>query len=205
MSLMLPEGARAVLDVWFEGALGPSLDPNGPVAKRWFAKDDAFDAMLHERFDAELARAARGELGEWCGTPRGTLALIVLCDQLARNMHRGTARAFATDPLALHTTLFGLARGDDRELAIPERLFFLMPLMHSESLAIHDRAVREFEAVVAASGEGHRGWAQYSLEYEHKHRVIIERWGRYPHRNALLGRASSAEELAFLEQPGSSF
>lgn len=208
MQHVIPERARAVLDVWFEGALGDALDPQGPVAQRWFARDEAFDAMLRERFGGELQRAERGELGEWCASPRGALAFIVLCDQLSRNCFRGSPQSFARDPLALHTTLTGIARGDHLELTIPERLFFLMPLMHSESLAIHDIAEREFRAVVDAaekSSPGHLDWARGALDYEHKHRVIIEKWGRYPHRNAVLGRASTDAELEFLKQPGSSF
>ncbi|MBI2389130.1 MAG: DUF924 domain-containing protein [Deltaproteobacteria bacterium] len=180
----------------------------GPTVRRWFTVDARFDAELRASFGDDLEHAARGELGGWCASPRGALALIVLCDQIARNVHRGTARAFATDPIALHTTLLGLARGDHLALRVPERLFFLMPLMHSESLAVHDVARQEFGAVVAEaerSTPGMAGYAKGSLDYEDKHRVILARFGRYPHRNAALGRASTAEELEFLKQPGSSF
>lgn len=200
--------AGALLEVWFEGARGDTLDPVGPVARRWFIRDDAFDTMLRERFAGELERAGRGELGGWCGSPHGTLAFIVLCDQLSRNCFRGSAQAFALDPLALHATLSGLARGDHRALSIPERLFFLMPLMHSESLAIHDVAEREFVETVAAaaiSAKGHVDWARSTLDYERKHREILAKWGRYPHRNQALGRPSTAAEIEFLKQPGSSF
>lgn len=199
---------QALLDLWFQGTTEATLDPNGPVVKRWFSVDPEFDAMLRVRFGGELDRAARGELGGWCTTPRGALAFVILCDQLSRNIHRGTPRAFATDPLALHTTLLGVGRGDHASLRIPERLFFLMPLMHSETLAIHDVARREFAAVVAHAEKeapGLVGHARGTLDYEEKHRVIIERFGRYPHRNAILGRTSTPEELEFLKQPGSSF
>lgn len=198
----------ALLDLWFSGADADSLDMSGPLMKRWFSVDPAFDASLRERFGPALDEAARGELGAWCATPSGALAFVVLCDQFARNMHRGTPRAFATDPLALHTTLAGLARGDHLGLRIPERVFFLMPLMHSESLAMHDLALVEFGAVVALAEErvpGMLRYAQGTLDYERKHRVIVERFGRYPHRNAILGRDSTPEELEFLKQPGSSF
>jgi len=205
---VIPDAARALLDVWFEGALTESPDKTGSVAQRWFTKDEGFDAELRERFGRELELAERGELGAWCATPRGTLAFIVLCDQLSRNCFRGSPRSFSRDALALHATLSGLARGDHEALAIPERLFFLMPLMHSESLAMHDLAEREFAATVAAaekSAKGQVASAQNALDYERKHRAIVERWGRYPHRNQVLGRASTPEELAFLKQPGSSF
>lgn len=201
--LMLPAAAKAVLDVWFEGVTAAAIDP--VVARRWFSRDDAFDSALRERFAPDLARAARGELGGWCGTPRGALAFIVLCDQFSRNCFRGSPESFSRDPLALHATLAGLARDEHLELTIAERLFFLMPLMHSESLEIHDVAVREFSRVVEEAPPGALEWARSSLDYEHKHRVIIERFGRYPHRNQVLGRPSTEAEIAFLQEPGSSF
>lgn len=199
---------QELLEVWFQGAQDGTLEPNGAVVRRWFSVDPEFDAMLRARFGAELDRAARGELGEWCTTAQGALAFVILCDQLSRNIHRGTPRAFATDPLALHTTLLGVGRGEHASLPIPQRLFFLMPLMHSETLAMHDLARREFGAVVAHAEKeapGFVGHARGSLDYEEKHRVILERFGRYPHRNAILGRTSTPEELEFLKQPGSSF
>ena len=199
---------QELLDLWFDGARGDALDMSGPLMKRWFSVDPAFDERLRTQFGAELDRAARGELGDWCTTPEGALAFVVLCDQFSRNMHRGTPRAFATDPLALHTTLVTLARGEHTALRIPERVFLLMPLMHSESVAIHDLVAREFGAVVAAaesSAPGFVGYAKNTLDYEGRHRAIVERFGRYPHRNAILGRSSTPEELEFLKQPGSSF
>jgi uncharacterized protein (DUF924 family) len=205
---VIPDAARALLDIWFEGAHADHLDPGGQVARRWFSKNDQFDTMLRERFGDELELAQRGELGHWCGTPRGTLAFILLCDQLSRNCFRGSPRSFSRDALALSMTLAGLARGDHESLTIPERLFFLMPLMHSESLAMHDIAEREYAATIAAAEKtapGHADWAKSSLDYERRHRAILEKWGRYPHRNAVLGRASTPEEIEFLKQPGSSF
>jgi uncharacterized protein (DUF924 family) len=192
-----------ILAVWFEGVTDTAV-PEATV-KRWFSRDDAFDSSLRERFGSLFAAASRGELGEWCATPRGTLAFIVLCDQLSRNCFRNSPDAFSRDPLALHASLAGIARGDHLQLPVPQRLFFLMPLMHSESLAVHDIAVREFSAVVESAAPSVRPAAQNSLDFEHKHRVIIERFGRYPHRNAALGRASTPEEIEFLKQPGSGF
>ncbi len=203
MQQVIPDAARAVLDVWFEGATDAAIAP--AVAKRWFSRDEAFDSALRERFAPDLARASRGELGGWCSTPRGALAFIILCDQFSRNCFRGSPDSFSRDALALHTTLAGLARDEHLGLTTAERLFFLMPLMHSESLAIHDVAVREFSRVVEEAPPGDVDRAKSSLDYEHKHRAIIERFGRYPHRNQVLGRPSTEAEIAFLEEPGSSF
>lgn len=192
-----------VLEVWFEGVDGDAVPP--ATEKRWFARDETFDAMLRARFGGALESAARGELGAWCATPRGALAFIVLCDQLSRNCHRGSALAFSWDALALNTALAGIARGDHRTLPTQLRLFFLMPLMHSESLAIHDLMVAELATVIEDAPPAALDRARQTLEYEHKHRVIVARFGRYPHRNEALGRASTPEEIAFLREPGSSF
>lgn len=197
---------REVLDVWFEGVEGNSMSP--AAGKRWFAKDEAFDAMLRGRFLPDLARASTGELGSWCATPEGALAFIVLCDQLSRNCHRGSPEAFARDALAVHTAFAGVSRGDHLTLALPQRMFFLMPFMHSESLAMHDLATREFQGILddaEKTAPALVAWAKSTLDYEAKHRVIIERFGRYPHRNAVLGRPSTEAEIAFLKEPGSSF
>jgi uncharacterized protein (DUF924 family) len=204
----LPSGARALLDFWFAGVGDAPLDPKGPVVARWFTKNAAFDAELRARFADDLDRAARGELGAWCATPRGALAFVLLCDQVARNVHRGTPLAFATDPHALHTTLLALARVDSAHLTIPEWTFLAMPLMHSESLAVHDIARAEFAAIAAYAEANAPGWLPYArgtIDYEERHREVIERFGRYPHRNMILGRTSTGAEVAFLREPGSSF
>jgi len=202
---MIPTSASAVLDVWFDGCSATEL---GNGSSRWYRKDDAFDAMLRTRFGEDLERAGSGELGGWCCAPRGSLALVVLCDQFARNVHRGTARSFAFDALALATSLGARARGEDAALTIPERVFLAMPLMHSESLAIHDEATAVFEAIIAHAERAVPtlvSYAKTTVGYEVKHRAILDRFGRYPHRNAILGRESTADEKAFLETAGSSF
>ena len=201
----LPAPASAVLDVWFEGASATAL---GSASERWYRKDDAFDAMLGARFGDALEAASRGELGGWCASPLGSVAFVVLCDQLARNVYRGTARSFAFDPLALSASLGARARGEDASLTIPQRVFLAMPLMHSESLAIHDEAAAVFRAILAHAARevpSLEAYAKSTLGYEEKHRAILDRFGRYPHRNAILGRPSTAEEVAFLATPGSSF
>lgn len=180
----------------------------GSASERWYRKDDAFDAMLRERFGEALEVALRGELGSWCATPLGSLAFVTLCDQIARNVYRGTARSFAFDPLALHASRSARARQEDASLTIPQRVFLAMPLMHSESLAIHDEAAMVFAAIVEHAERDVPTLVPYAknvLDYERKHRAILDRFGRYPHRNAIVGRTSTADEISFLQTPGSSF
>ena len=187
-----------VLHLWFDGASATEL---GSASSRWFKKDEAFDGLLRDRFGDALEAAARGELGGWCSSPRGSLALVVLCDQFARNVFRNTARSFAYDALALSTSLGSRARGEDAALTIPEQTFLAMPLMHSESLAMHDEATRVFAAIVARAERevpSLVGYAKSNVGYEAKHRALLDRFGRYPHRNAVVGRASTPEELVFL-------
>jgi uncharacterized protein (DUF924 family) len=184
--------AREILAFWF--------GPTPHVARdTWFRKDDAFDREIRERFGAALAAGIAGAFGEWCTTAHGSLARVVLLDQLTRNAFRGTADQFAGDPGALATANDALERGFDRALDAHERSFLYMPFEHSERLDMQDRAVELFTALAAETG------VDAPLPWAHKHRDIIRRFGRFPHRNAVLGRESTAEELAFLEQPGSRF
>ena len=175
----------AVLSFWFD-----ELE-----AAQWFRKDPALDAKIRTRFGACLESAARGELWGWRETPEGRLAEVIVLDQFSRNVHRDTPDAFAADPLALGLAQEAVARGDDAALPPAWRAFLYMPFMHSESAAIHKQALRLF---------GQPGLEE-NLRFEHRHRDIILRFGRYPHRNAILGRVSTPAELAFLAQPGSSF
>jgi uncharacterized protein (DUF924 family) len=174
-----------VLTFWFE-----ETSP-----KQWWAVDPDFDQAVHDRFGGLLRQAGQGELYGWRAQPRGRLAEVIVLDQFPRNIHRGTAQAFALDPMALALAQEAVARGDDRPLQPIERSFLLLPYMHSESALIHVEAERLYRA---------NGLAE-NYEFELKHKAIIDRFGRYPHRNAILGRPSTAEELAFLAQPGSSF
>jgi len=160
-----------------------------------FVKDPALDEAMRSRFGTLLAKAARCEQFAWRSTPAGRLAEIVLLDQFSRNIFRDTPQAFAQDPLALVLAQELVASGDDRLLALPQRAFVYMPYMHSESPLIHEQAVRLF------AQPGLEG----NLKFELAHQSIIKRFGRYPHRNQVLGRTSSAEETAFLSEPGSSF
>lgn len=175
----------AVLRFWFE-EIDRSL---------WFRKDADFDKLLAERYGALHAQASLAELSAWRDAPAGRLAEIIVLDQFSRNLFRDSAKAFAQDGMALVLAQEAVRCGADAALSAQERVFLYMPYMHSESLAVHDAAVQLF------TGNGIQG----NLDFELKHKAIIERFGRYPHRNAILGRTSTAEELAFLSQPGSSF
>lgn len=174
-----------IVNFWFED-IDRSL---------WFKKDAGFDRLLAERFGALHTQAALGELSDWRDTPHGRLAEIIVLDQFSRNLFRDSPKAFAQDGMALVLAQEAVRTGADAQLSAQERVFLYMPYMHSESPAIHETAVQLF------TGNGIQG----NLDFELKHKAIIERFGRYPHRNALLGRNSTPEELAFLSQPGSSF
>ncbi|MAX32801.1 MAG: hypothetical protein CME72_07030 [Halomonadaceae bacterium] len=182
---MADDGPEAVIDFWFE-----ELSP-----KQWFAKDEALDTLIEKRFESAWEAARRGELAAWRSTPEGRLAEILVLDQFSRNMYRDRPMAFAQDAVALVLAQEAVAQGADRALTTRQRPFLYMPYMHSESLLVHEDALRLFD----------QPGLEENLRFEHRHRDILLRFGRYPHRNAILGRESSAEELAFLEQPGSGF
>lgn len=163
--------------------------------KQWFMRSDAFDAAIRDTLGPLHERAAAGELDDWATTPRGALALMILLDQAPRNLHRGSARAFASDPAALRHARAAIEAGFDAGLTDDERVFFYLPFEHSEDLADQERCIELCSALATK---------QY-VDYAVRHRDIIARFGRFPHRNAVLGRASTPEELEFLKQPGSSF
>ena len=161
----------------------------------WFARNEAFDRQIRNRFAGLWARAAQSELDAWRNTLRGRLAEIIVLDQFSRNLHRASPLAFAQDNMAVALAQEAVRRPGFAGMRPEERHFMLMPLMHSESRRIHRQALELFE----------RHTSEGALDFERKHQAIIERFGRYPHRNAVLGRESTPEELAFLQQPGSSF
>jgi uncharacterized protein (DUF924 family) len=189
--------AQAVLDFWF-GAEGSAT--HGSARTEWFAKDDAFDRTIVDRFGGSIERALRGELDGWAPEPRSGLARILLLDQFTRNAFRATPRAFAGDPQALAAASASVGGRLDEQLPPFMRAFVYMPFEHAENLAMQDEAVRLFTRLAAADPS-----FASMLDYAHKHRAVIERFGRFPHRNAILGRQSTTEELEFLQQPGSSF
>lgn len=192
----MPAAFTEILDFWF-GEIQSTT--RGRSRKQWFEKNDAFDAEIRSRFAAHVESAARGDLPDWERTPYAALALVVTLDQFPRNMYRGTPGAFAADPMALAVARRAIARGFDRVLRPAERAFMYLPFEHTEDLAAQRRSLRLFGRLskeVPGSS---------NLEYAMRHYEIIARFGRFPHRNATLGRESSSEEQAFLKQPGSSF
>ena len=193
-----------ILEFWFGGE--PVDQPASSERLRfWFSGGERVDRMIRERFARAVEAAAAGDYAEWSHSPRGTLALLLLLDQFPRNMFRHSPRAYASDARARQVTLTGLAAGQDQGLAIVERAFFYLPLEHAEDLALQDRSVALFGALQAAAPASLRPMCDGFLDYALRHREIIARFDRFPHRNAVLERPSSEEEKAFLRQPGSSF
>lgn len=193
----IDDEAREVLDFWF-GAPGSATD--GQARAEWFRKSDAFDREIARRFAPLIERALAGGLRAWDAQPQSALARIVLLDQFTRNAFRDTPRAFAGDALALAAAQALVARGADAALPPQQRVFAYLPFEHAEDLALQDESLRLFTRL-AAGADGFES----TLDYAQRHHAIVERFGRFPHRNAILGRASTADEAAFLEQPGSSF
>jgi uncharacterized protein (DUF924 family) len=191
-----------VLRFWF----GEPGEPPLARAESWWKKDDDFDREIRERFEETLERGCRGELRDWEQTPRGRLALIVLYDQLSRNMFRGTPRSFAQDSLARAVAEKSLATGDDGVLRSVELTFVLMPFMHAEDMTLQQRCLEGFQRMCNMVTDGElRDDAEKSVKYARMHMAIIERFGRFPHRNEILGRSTTREEAEFLKEPGSSF
>jgi len=188
--------AREVLDFWFGS---PGEDHFGKSRRQWFVKDPEFDAEIARRFGAIVAAALAGGLDHWQASPQMELVRILVLDQFTRNIFRGTAAMFAGDELALTAATALVDGGRDRELLPVQRAFCYLPFEHSEALADQDRAVQLFETLRADAQAG--GMLDWAL----RHREIIQRFGRFPHRNELLGRVSSAAEIDFLSQPGSRF
>jgi uncharacterized protein (DUF924 family) len=188
--------AREVLDFWF-GA--PGSVEHGQARTVWFRKDAAFDELIRQRFGEAVSIAVAGGFGDWCASAPGALARILLPAQYPRNIYRATARAFAGDARALATAEDAVNRGFDRELGVHERWFLYMPFEHAEDVRAQDRSLELFAALAKDMGDDD------PLVWARKHADVIFRFGRYPHRNAILGRESTPEEEAFLREPGSSF
>lgn len=189
--------AQAVLDFWF---LPPDNPGYGQSRAEWFRKDEAFDARIAERFGALIDDALAGGLRAWEATPHGALARLIVLDQLTRNVHRGTPRAFAGDAQALALAQSLTEQGLDQQLPPILRAFAYLPFEHAEDLAMQARAVELFQLLSQA-----QPGFESMLDYAQRHQEVIARFGRFPHRNAILGRPSTPQEVAFLRQPGSSF
>lgn len=184
-----------LLDFWF----------SDHSRERWFVRDAAFDAAIRERFEDTLRAGAAGELDHWARTAPGALALVILLDQFPRNLYRGSARAFAADARARAIADRAVAQRQDQEVPLDRRFFFYVPFEHSESLADQQRCVGLFQAWVDAHDGAARDQALEFMPYIHRHAEIIQRFGRFPHRNEALGRESTEAELVFLREPMSSF
>lgn len=196
---------QSLLALWFGNEADDVLRATRQ-APLWWGKSSETDALLASRFGELTEAAAKGSLAHWADLPSGRLALILLLDQLPRNIHRGTPAAFARDPLARDLCLKGLSIGADKSLSPLERVFFYLPLEHAESREQQARSVALFEAL-AAEQAGTPAQATFAgfADFARRHQVIIERFGRFPHRNDILGRTSTPEEATFLQQPGSGF
>lgn len=195
---------ESILDFWF------GTNPDDAVvakeqAELWWSKNYETDNEMRRRFEDTVRAAAAGELNEWRATARGRLALIILTDQFPRNIYRETARAFSCDSKALAWCLDGLHGRSDRELRPIERVFFYLPLEHAESREHQAKSVECFTELVASVPMEQRSTFEEYLDFAVHHRDIIDRFGRFPHRNNILGRESTAEELASLTEPGSGF
>lgn len=193
-----------ILHFWFGEIPAPDQVPSERL-KLWFGGDASTDKEIREEFEHLLEPAMEGLMDDWCDSPHGTLALIVLLDQFPRNIFRKTAKSFACDGRALELTLKGIESNQDRALSIVERAFFYMPLEHSESREIQKLSVRKFEELQNEAPSTLKKICASFLDYAVRHKEIIERFGRFPHRNQALGRSSTLKEEEFLKQPGSSF
>jgi uncharacterized protein (DUF924 family) len=184
--------ADDVLAFWFAGSAAPRAE--------WFRKDAAFDALIADRFGSLVEQALGDGLAAWADDARSALAQVIVLDQFTRNIFRDTPRAFAGDARALAAARAMVARGDDQALPPLHRVFAYLPFEHAEDRAMQTESLRLFAALTAADAS----LANFE-DYARRHAEVIERFGRFPHRNAVLGRPSTAEELQFLQQPGSSF
>jgi uncharacterized protein (DUF924 family) len=198
------ETGEGILHFWFGD--DPADAANSPeCARLWWSKQPAVDALMRERFGPLLPQVAAGSLDSWASDPTGRLALILLADQFSRNIHRGSPQAFALDPMARRLALEGFAIGAFEGLLPIQRLFATMPLEHSEALVDQDRCVSLVRSLRDEVSPTERGTFDSFVDFAERHRDVIRRFGRFPHRNAVLGRTSTPEEAAFLQTPGSSF
>jgi uncharacterized protein (DUF924 family) len=194
----------SILQFWF----GSDIDDKTVAEQRsklWWSKDPQVDDEIRRRFEPCLARASNRELDSWLARPRGRLASILLTDQFPRHIHRNTPDAFACDPLARLWCKEGIGTGVDQSLRPIERVFFYLPLQHSERMEDQDQSLARYQALVDGADAGHKQTFDGFLRFAVRHRDIIKRFGRFPHRNQILSRESRPDELAFLKEKGSSF
>jgi uncharacterized protein (DUF924 family) len=213
------DDALRVREFWFGKSLTGALPGQGELASQavllkrrndlWFETNPLAigqqDEIVRTQFQDLLERAVQGELDGWADSPRRRLSLIILLDQFPRQIYRGTAQAFAYDPAALSLTLSGMQLAADAALNLIERLFFYMPLQHAESTDVQDEAVSAYRRLVTECPAELRSTFEQSLEYAEQHREIIRQFGRFPHRNRVLGRETTPEEAAYLKKSGDTF
>lgn len=204
MNRLAPDLAREVLAFWFGDALRDCAAA-AAWSRRWFDCDPDFDAQILRRFGHLPEQAAAGNLDAWMDAAEPALARVIALDQFPRNLYRRDSRAFAFDKLAVAASLAAVARGHDTRLHPLQAVFFYLPFEHAEDIAMQDRAVALFEALLARAPAGCEPQFAGFLDYAERHRAVIARFGRFPHRNALLGRPSTAEEVRHLEQGGERF
>lgn len=200
------ERISEVLRFWF-GDLREGELPDKEKQMTWWMKSEEFDGLVRQRFEKYVLLAEKGDLLHWLETPLGTMAFIIVVDQFPRNIYRDTPGAFSRDALALRACLEGIEKGFDRGLHPTHRVFFYLPLMHSEDRQIQRLSVEKYLALENeyARHPEIRETLAFSTDFAGRHFDIIERFGRYPHRNAALGREPTPEEIGFLKKPGSSF
>ena len=197
------ETAESLHACWFGGPADDSAADR--QSKLWWSKSAALDAELATRFTPLVEAARAGALDDWKAAPQGALAFILLTDQLPRNIYRGSAAAFASDQAAHAAAVAAIDSGMDRQLKPIERVFLYLPLEHAESIADQNRSVQLYTQLFHQAPPSHVEQYRNFLTYALRHRRVIERFGRFPHRNAILGRESTPEEVSFLQEPGSSF
>lgn len=196
--------ARRIWEFWFDDVIEhPELVD--ARSEFWFCPSPKLDAKIKQTFGADIKRAAAGQLDTWKNTARGYLVLILLLDQFPRNVYRGTAEAFAFDTLALDLCLAGLEEGIDYALTSIERVFFYTPMQHAEDASIQNLSLEKSEELCQIGARALQKYLQRNKEFVRQHKQIIDRFGRFPHRNLVLGRPSMPAERAYLEQGGATF
>lgn len=203
-AIQAPQKAQEILEYWFGSLQSDAIYPEAK-SRLWFGGGDAVDNEIRDRFEPLVIAATKNELDAWKSTPRGRLALIILIDQFTRNIYRGTSEAFAYDSIALKLALEGICNEDDLALLPVERVFFYLPLEHSENMEIQKISVLKFHSILPVVPAGQTAHFISFEDYAWRHYKIIEKFGRFPHRNKILSRESTLEEVEFLTNPNHSF
>jgi uncharacterized protein (DUF924 family) len=200
---------NAIHQYWFNDLSDDKvIDKKSHIVQKWFIKNRRTDIEIKTNFEEDLIRAAHGDYDDWEDSLKGRMALIVLFDQFSRNIYRDTPKMFATDPQALALSLKTIDENVDRKLSLIERVFLYLPLEHSEDMRVQELSVAKFGELVEDSqinSPFNTAYMEYTLEYAYKHLAIIKEFGRFPHRNVILDRASTPQEQEFLKKPGSAF